>query len=175
MSKTRWNYVIAGMILILSLIAYGIDLKYKDIVFDRDIGEHMKRAADANTVELATQEMEIVVKNMKDAGMTSGYTSVVYQTPEDEVKFWFDNMNASLQELKAINPNATQQEKSNVLMKLKETLTDNTEKGIKITAPPGISKFPNNKIYALVGWILLFIAVVGGVLIWQGLPDKQRY
>lgn len=125
----------------------------------------MKRAADANTVGLAEKEMTVVVENMEARGMTNGYTSVLYKTPDEDVKFWYDNMNSSLTELKAVKPDAGQTETSNVLMKLKETLLDDTETGTTITVPDGISRFPNNKAYALASVITIILLIIGVVLI----------
>ncbi len=167
---TNWKYVILGIILILPIIGYGGILVYKDIRFDIDIGGHMKRAADANTIELATQEMQIVVKNMEQAEMTSGYTSVIYRTPDEDVGFWYANMKNSFKELQEVKADASQLEKSNILMKLRETLLDNTkERGVEVTAPPGISRFPYNVIYAILFWVLLAIAIVGCISITYGM------
>lgn len=170
---TSWKYVIWGIILILPIIGYGGILVYKDIRFNIDIGGHMKRAADANTVELATQEMQIVVKNMEQAEMTSGYTSVIYRTPDEDVGFWYTNMKNSLKELQEVKPDTSQLEKSNVLMKLRETLLDNTrEGGTGITVPPGISRFPNNAIYAILFWVFLIIAIAGVISIIYGVESR---
>ena len=61
----------------------------------------------------------------------------------------------------------SQFEKTNVLMKLRETLTDNGESGTKLTYPTGLMFYPNNLLWGIVRGIgilcvvFLFI-IVGG-------------
>ena len=59
-----------------------------------------------------------------------------------------------------VSPNASQLEKSNVLMKLRETLIDNGENGDNLTVPDGLSRYPNNLMWGtilMLGIILTFI------------------
>lgn len=149
------------IIVVLAILAFAVPPIYLNTTFDIDIGGHMKRASDANTIELATQEMRVVVTNMEQRGMTEGYTSVIYRTPDEDVGYWYDNMNSSLKELESINPNASQLEKSNVLMKLRESLTDSEESGSEIKIPPGISRYPNNLLWVIVGLISIFLMCAG--------------
>lgn len=46
-------------------------------------------------------------------------------------------------------------------MKVRESLTDQSEKGTVITCPPGLSRYPNNKIFAFFNFFGLLIAFVG--------------
>ena len=134
---------------------------YKAIVFKIECEGHMKRAADANTVELARQEMEIVVNYLEKNGMTNGYTSILYRTPDEDVGFFYQNMKASLTELKNLRADATSLEKSNVLIKLRETLLDENKGNATVTVPPGISVFPYNAAYAISGVILGILTIIG--------------
>lgn len=152
---------ILGVILIIPFIFFLGLLTLNDINFDINIGGHMERAANANTIELATQEMKIVVNNMKNKGMTSGYTSVIYKTPDEDVGYWYTNMNDSLSELYTISSNSSQLEKSNVLMKLRESLTSSESGSSGITVPEGITRFPYNTGYAIVGYIFLILCIIG--------------
>ncbi len=166
---TKTVYIMLGLILVLPFIVYVGVVTYKDIVFTQEIGGHMERAANANTINLALEEMQIVVTNMEKNGYTSGYTSIIYRTPDEDVGFWYTNMKQSLNELERVNPNATQLEQSNVLMKLKETLADNNENGLSVTVPDGISRFPNNTTYAAIFWTTFAIAIFGVISIKIGL------
>jgi hypothetical protein len=80
-------------------------------------------------------------------------------------------MNASLGELKRLPSNASQYEQSNVLMKLRETLTNKGEQGSSVTVPPGISRFPNNFGWALAFWFTLALFIVGIILIIQSIDE----
>jgi len=161
--------VLLGFILCLSFVGWSGLRVYKSIIFNIEVGGHLKRAADANTIELAKEEMEIVVSYLEKSGMKSGYTSVLYNTPNEDVGFWYKNLKSALEELKKITPEFTQLEKSNVLIKLRETLLDSGEKGLHVTMPPGISISPNNSGYAFFGWISALLGVVGIIVIIFGL------
>ena len=117
----------------------------KNIQMDRNCVGYLKRAADANTVELAKSQVNIAVKYMEDNDLTKGFTSIIYNTPDEDIGFWYGNIKAAADELNTLKSDATQLEKSNVLMKLRETLLD----GNRITCPSGIHKYPNNKLFAL--------------------------
>ena len=54
-------------------------------------------------------------------------------------------------------------ENTNVLMKLRESLTDFSEKGTKLTIPEGIGRYPNNLWYMLANLVsfILFIMLFG--------------
>jgi hypothetical protein len=126
---------------ILFMILVGIwitTLWYNSYKFDVDIGGHMERASNANTIELAIEEMEYVVTNMARRELTKGYTSIAFPEPSEDVGFWYKNMNDSLKELKSVSHNATQLEKSNILMKLRETLHSGSEGREEIAVPTGI-------------------------------------
>lgn len=134
------------------------------IQFDRNCGGYLKRAADANTVELAKKQLKVSLDYMEREGLTTGYTSVLYRTPDEDVGFWYTNIKSSLTELEQMNPNATQLERSNLLMKLRETLLDEG-KNTSITVPSGISIYPNNVAMAFLGWLSAILAVVGIVVV----------
>jgi len=146
---------------------------YKSVIFDIECEGHMKRAADANTVEMAVKEMETVVAYQESRGMTQGYTSVLYRTPDEDVGFWYQNMKASLSELKSVAPEATLLEKSNVLMKLRETLIDEGKR-TQVTVPSGISIYPRNTAYAFFGIISLLILIIGLIIVRVKFDDWDR-
>lgn len=132
---------------------------FAGINFDRNCEGYLKRAADANTVDLAAENLEVAVKYAEQNGLTSGFTSVVYRTPDEDVGFWYKNLTASLEELRAVKPETSQLERTNVLMKLRESILDQGEH-TSVTTPSGISVFPNNGMYAFWGWISIILACV---------------
>lgn len=144
-----------------------------EISFDRNCEGYLKRAADANTIELADKNLSVAVKYLEDNKMTSGFTSVLYRTPDEDVEFWYNNLNSALAELRRVKPDAAQLEKTNVLMKLRETLLDQGEKGISVTSPDGISVFPNNDFYCWWGLVSFVIACVF-LLLWVNEPYRYR-
>jgi hypothetical protein len=123
------------------------------IQLQQDFTGHLKRAADANRIELAEQELGTAVKYLEDNNLTSGYTSIVWQTPDEDIKFFYDNLKGAHEELKSIPDTVSLLESSNQLIKLRETLMDAGEKGSDVTCPDGLSIYPNNTFYML--WAIL--------------------
>jgi len=152
-----------GILLCVSMVLYFGVMIYKSINYDIEIGGHLKRAADANTTLLAKQEMKTALQVIEARGMIKGYTSIIYNTPDEDVGFWYENLKQSLMELEKVTATTTQLEQSNILMKLRETLLDTKETGDNVTEPQGISLFPNNIAYAiwgLVSGLMLFIGLI---------------
>ena len=138
-----------------------------DVQLDRNCTGHLKRAADANTIELAASELEIAIQYLEDNDLTTGYTSILYTTPDEDIAFWYNNLKDSHQELVQMKnmDSVTNLEKSNQLMKLRETLIDHNgdKSGDQVTVPEGLSRYPDNANYAWwvnLSWIL---AVWGGI------------
>jgi len=139
---------------------------YKSIRFNIDCGGHLKRAADANSVDLATQEMETAVSYLEREGYTSGYTSVLWRTPDEDVGFWYQNLKSALEELKQVKHDTTPLERSNLLMKLRETLVDSGNYGVIVTVPAGISVFPKNTLYFIWGFIPFTVGFLSAFWVW---------
>ncbi len=167
--------MIIGVIFLLPLLLWTGVRIYKGVIFDINCTNRIKRAADSNTVELATVEMEAVIRYLETNNLTSGYTSVAYNSPDEDVGWWYSNLKSSLVELRKVTPQTTQLERSNVLIKLRESLLDHSKDGDKVTAPDGISIYPNNKAYAWRGYISLLLFAGGILLIIFGFRDRDRY
>ena len=63
-------------------------------------------------------------------------------------------------------------ENTNVLMKLRESLTDNSEQGTKLTIPAGIYLYPNNALFLVANWISGI--VIFAFLIWGMVVIKEK-
>lgn len=157
----RFAAFVVGIVLCLPFLGWGSTRIVQNILFDIRVEGRIKRAADANTVELAQSELEVVVAELERCGWTEGYTSLLYRTPNEDVGFWYKNLKSSLEELKKVTPQTTQLERSNLLIKLRETLLDQHGSSLVVTAPPGIAVYPYNWAYAIWGWL-------GTILLWLG-------
>lgn len=149
---------------ILTIISLGIftTLIVKSVSFDQNCGGYLKRAADANTIEMAQKELKRTLDYLEENNITKGYTSVIWQTPDEDIEFWYKNIETAYIELGQLSDSATSLEKSNMLIKLRETLMDSGEHGSHITMPDGISRFPNNTMWGILVWaaVLTIIAIV---------------
>ncbi len=137
---------------------------YSSVQFDIHCGDYLKRAANSNTIELAHQNLKVAVSYAEQHNMTSGNTSALWETPQMDVGFWYKNLSASLGELEAVKPTASPLEKSNVLMKLRETLLDSDSGGDQLAVPDGIDLFPHNALFLWWGWLSLSLAAVIGTV-----------
>lgn len=146
---------------LVSFVAWCSVAAVRAVIFDQQCSGYLERAANANTVEIAVGEMTAAVGYLEKRGITSGYTSILYRTPDEDVGYWYGNLSASLAELRAIKAESGQLERSNVLMKLRETLIDNGESGDRLTAPSGITRFPNNTAFCLWGWGSFVLLIFG--------------
>lgn len=159
--------LILGILTLITGITITVVLVVLNITFDRNCEGHLKRAADANTIKMASGELHAAVAYMEREGLTQGYTSIIYTTPDEDVGFWYNNIKSAMQQLDSIPSTATDLEKSNMLMKLRETLLDQGESSLSITCPMGISRFPNNTAWGITVliWAIATCALVGAILI----------
>jgi hypothetical protein len=155
------KYILLTLFTVLSLI-WGSVRIFNAISFNKNCGGYLTRAANANTVELASKELTKAIKYLDNNELTTGYTSVIYTTPDEDIGYWYSNLEASLKELKSVNENASLLEKSNVLMKLRESLTSNGEGGDRLIVPKGISMYPYNGIMLFFGLFSVMGTVVTG-------------
>ena len=157
MGKTQRSFIALGlacMIIFISLITARL---IKTVQFDKNCTQYLKRAADASTVELALDELNKAIRYAETNNLTSGYVSIFIQQPTNDIGYWYKNMVACRDELKAIPEDATVLERSNLLMKVRESLTDNGKNGVSITCPAGLDVYPDNKPYFWVTTISFFL------------------
>ncbi len=158
------RYLIGTILILFAIVIFGLRIN-KSVIFKQNISGYLKRAADANTVELAKGELAKVIDYLEENNLTSGYTSVVWKTPDRDIEFWYKNLKASYEELEKINPDSENTlERTNMLIKLRETLLDQGEKNEKVTVPDGLSVYPNNKLWAGL-MVLAFLLLSAGLVV----------
>lgn len=150
--------IIVFMLTLISPILTTI----KSIQFDQKCGGYLKQAADANSVELAERQLNLAIDYIEQRELTSGYTSVLWNTENENIEYWYNNLKQCQKELAATKNNSTL-ENTNVLMKLRESLTDVDQNGTTLTIPYGISRYPNNLLYGILNIIsgIIFILYFG--------------
>lgn len=129
------------------------------ISFSQNCVGYLSQAADANTVELALDRLGRALDYVEQKGWTHGYTSILWKTEDENIGFWYDNLKASQKELTDALC-SSQLEQTNVLMKLRETLTEPTDSGVAITCPSGLWKYPNNALYAVIALIVNILGLI---------------
>ncbi|MEO6820604.1 MAG: hypothetical protein ABI266_03545 [Ginsengibacter sp.] len=147
---------IAIVLTIFAFSVFAITIK-KNVSLDQNCTGYLKRASDANRVETAREELQKSIQYLETNNLTKGYTSVLYKTPDEDIEFWYKNLKASENELSMVSDTASILEKTNLLMKLKETLMDSGEKNDNVTVPEGLSRYPNNLMWGIFIWLAILI------------------
>lgn len=139
----------------------------KSIQFKQNCSGYLKQAADANSPELSLERLNLAVDYIERHGLTEGYTSVLWRTEDENIGYWYQNLKVCQQELQDCM-DGTQLEKSNVLMKVRESLTDEGKDGTVLTIPSGISRYPNNLLLGVLRLIsYLFLMALFGGFLWE--------
>lgn len=147
------------LLVIFGFTVFGFRIM-EGIEFRQNVKGILKRAADANTIEIANGELTKALDYLEENNLTEGHTSIVYETPDEDIGFWYKNLKASQQELQNLNSTSAL-ERTNVLMKLRETLLDSGEKA-RVTIPEGLAVYPNNLRWTIMMWAA-FIAIMIGI------------
>jgi hypothetical protein len=138
---------------------------YKSTVFSIECSGHIKRAADANTVELAKKELKTVLDYLEKNKLTQGSTAVLWDTPQTDIEFFYTNIKSSYIELDKVTDQTSQLEKTNILLKLRETLLDPSEHGYRVTRPSDLYLYPGVTFWFIWMWGALIYSGIGVVLI----------
>ena len=157
----------SGLWLITSIII-GILLQtvlfINRVEFKQNCSGKLKRAADANSIEIAKVEIETVLQYAEAKGYTHGYTSVIYKTPDEDIEFWYNNLLSCYNQLLTVNENTPELERTNILMKLRETLLDSTVNGEQsVTYPDGLYKYPHNLLWGILNWVTFLLILISAL------------
>lgn len=161
---TLGKLILFGLISITPLSIEAAMAALASIRYEIAIGGHLKRAADANTIALADSELDLALKGIETNKLTSGSTAIFWDTPATDLGFWYENLQASSQELQSLSETAPPLERSNMLMKLRETILDDSSDGVTVTAPPQVSLYPEQVNYFW-GWMAGFAWGIGVIVV----------
>src|SRR4051812_15713665 len=81
-----------ALFLAVPFISWGVTAFVKDVIWTQNVEGHIKRAADANSPEMALDELVTATKYLEANGLTKGNTGIIYQTPQTDVAFWYMNL-----------------------------------------------------------------------------------
>ena len=125
---------------------------------------YLDRAANANTVELAAQQLDKAIAEIERRGWTEGSSKVFFDHPQCDIGYWYSNLIAARKELRELPASSSSLEKSNLLMKLRESLTDTEEGSQHLIIPPNINYYPNQVMWVLWWWFGGFLLLMIGIL-----------
>jgi len=153
-------FLILGVSILVPQVVMRIQMKQQLTGF-------LKQSADASSVETAMLELKKSLDYLEANRMTEGYTSIFWKTEDENVGFFYTNLKGSYSELSQVTYSTSQLEKSNLLMKLRETIIDHGSEGDTITYPSGLHKYPHNlawflmNIVAVIFFVIAFFCFIG--------------
>lgn len=150
--------LVAGIV-IYNLITISY-LCFCSITFSKNCTNWLNLAAKANSVEIASKRLNTAIDYLEKNNLTSGSTHILWGTPLTDLELWTQNLKSAQTELNTVlhKNNATELEKSNILLKLHETLTG--EKGAVFT-PANIALYPTQVLF----YVLLSIGLLPFILL----------
>ncbi len=140
------------------IVACALTMAYKEFSARRDVVDYLKLAADAPTLPLAERYLSTAVRNMEARRWTSGSTALIFKVPLRDLGFWYQNTKGALDAIEtliATDASLTPVDRSNALVKLRETLMD----GNHLTFPEWAELAPYN---ALFFWMVV-VGAVGSI------------
>jgi len=179
MSKTAKILLIPAIIFTLVFGAWAAARIIHSVNFSFNCSAYLKRAAEANTVEMAKVELAKAIEYAEQNNLTEGTVSVFLKNPANDIGFWYNNLKAAHAELESLPEEATPLERTNVLMKLRESLTDRSSSdGTKVVHPEGISIYPQNVLYfwwGLISMIALCLSwTLFGLRVYQDTLEQKK-
>ena len=163
MEKTERFITVLAVVATLAFGAWLTVRIVKDVQFDLNCTQFLKRAANASTIDLAKEDLSKAISYAEKKHLTEGVVSILFHQPKNDVGYWYQNMLQAYSELDNLSENASSLEKSNVLMRVREALTDQTDSGVSVTVPDGIEIYPHNVAYF---WWML-ISLILSVIFWM--------
>lgn len=127
---------------------------YDSIQYDRQCEDFILRAGQANSIEFSKQSLDTAIAYLKANGLTSGFTSILWRSPDEDIGYRFNNLIAARALLEETKPDASTLEQTNVLLRLHESLA-------RVEAPMGISVYPDNSLFVVWAWGSLLLAGFG--------------
>jgi len=148
MKKNRNLFLILAIVFTVVFCGWATLRIVKYVQFNLGCEAYLKRAADSNTIELAKGELTKAIDYIEQNNLTDGIVSIFLKNPANDMGFWHTNIKSAYDELNNLPEDASQLEKTNVLMKLRESLTDRDDNGgTKVIFPQGLEIYPNNAAY----------------------------
>jgi hypothetical protein len=88
----------------------------KAVQFNQNCSGYLTRAANSGTVPNAVSQLKVALDYIEKEKLTEGFTSVLYNTPDEDIGFWYKNIKDTYQSLVSLPENSSELEKSNALI-----------------------------------------------------------
>ena len=115
---------VIGILCILAPFVTWIYSIVLTVQFNSNCSGYLELAGRANSVENAETNLTKAINYLEENDITSGANVIFVYRPENDIGIWYNNLKTAQIELQQMiaDGNSTNLEKSNMLMKLRETL-----------------------------------------------------
>ena len=151
--KASKRFLVLAIICTIIFGAWATLRIVKGISFDINCHAYIHRAAGATDIETAKVELTKAIEYIEENNLTEGTVSIFLKNPKNDVGFWYDTLKCAYKELDTFSEDTTQLEKTNYLMRMRESF-------LEIGLPHGISIYPNNVLYFWWSMLSLISAAV---------------
>lgn len=160
-----------GIVSALVLVVLVVISITASIDYNRKCEGWLKNAANANTPKAALDRLNKALTFIEAKGWTEGSSHIFWETPQTRVDVWYENLKDAQTELENLPENIDPLTSSNVLMKLRETLQDDTGDSTTLVVPPNILFYPNHHRLMAFAWLIVLGA---GALSFGGFAMARR-
>lgn len=172
MGKSTKKFMVLAIIATIVLGANLTVREVKDVQFDMNCTQYIKRVANASTIEIAKENLANAISYAEENNLTEGIVSIFLHQPENDIGYWYKNMTEAYAELENLPEDVTSLEKTSALMRLRKTLIDESGSKVSVRIPDGISIYPNNVFYFWWGLLSLIFGVGLWIKVLLDLVDK---
>jgi len=128
--------------------------------FNKECCDYLKLAAYSPSIEKSTQFLEKALVYLEKEEKTTGNSAFIFKTPSSDIGIWFSQLKEAQKTLvKCLPDSISGLEKTNALMKIRETI----ENGTILTLPPYLDTFPKHIFFLwtyILSLMIMFIALI---------------
>jgi hypothetical protein len=137
---------------------------HKSAEFDSATEASLKSSLDLADVEKAEQHLDAVLNYLEQKHLTSGNTSVASSDSRDDLGLWYKTLKVYREQLDRLKKDAAVHKQLTDLMATRSALIDRSQSPVVGLIPSGISVFPSNRQYAIIGWAAVLAFMFGIIL-----------
>lgn len=108
------------------------------------IGDYISQAATSPSPTVAVSRLDTAITEIEREGLTSGNTAIFFTYPTNDLGFWYQRLVDSRAILRQLPATDSALEISNTMMRVHESIGEQTKDGTSVLAPDGIEIFPHN-------------------------------
>lgn len=123
------------------------------IKFEEEVGGYLDNYVEAGNTQTAIENLDMAIKALEAKGLTEGQISIFWESPNNNVGIWYQNL---LESKKVLEESLKEGKRDQVIVLEKQRNgLKGSENNSSVRTPEGISIYPLNKAYF--GWCILSI------------------